>query len=172
MAFDWKDPLRVLAPTIASALGGPLAGAAVTALSSKLLGKPNGTEDEIAAVVTGGSPETLLKLKELEKEFSTQMATLGVELEKVNNDDRKDARARQVSLKDWTPNFLACGAFIIYALVQWFVLTHALPQASTDIIMRSLGTLDAVLMTIVAYFFGSSSSSRTKDEILNKMADK
>ena len=41
--------LGQVAPTIATALGGPLAGVAVKTLSNVLLGHENGSEDEVKA---------------------------------------------------------------------------------------------------------------------------
>ena len=41
--------VKTVAPTIATAMGGPLAGMAVRTLSETLLGKPDGTEAELAA---------------------------------------------------------------------------------------------------------------------------
>ena len=48
--MDWKSIVKVVAPTIATGLGGPLAGLATKALSEVLLGKSDGTEDEVARV--------------------------------------------------------------------------------------------------------------------------
>ena len=60
--MDWKSVVRTVAPTLATALGGPLAGAAVQALSVALLGRPDGTEQEVAeAVLTGGADALLVE---------------------------------------------------------------------------------------------------------------
>ena len=45
-SVDWKDVIGAVAPTIATALGGPLAGAAVKTLSNVLLGHEKGTESD------------------------------------------------------------------------------------------------------------------------------
>jgi len=44
MAFDWKNVVRSVAPILGNAIGGPFGGAAVSALSNALLGKPEATE--------------------------------------------------------------------------------------------------------------------------------
>jgi hypothetical protein len=172
MAFDWKSPLRVLAPTVATALGGPLAGAAVAALSNKLLGKPNGTEAEIAAVVAGAKPEDLLKLKELEVEFKEHMAALGVELDKLEVDDRKDARARQVSAKDWVPSLLALVIVTALMVMMGLMFGHVIPAANHDVFLNLIGILEGAVLSVMNFEFGSSRSSREKDAVLGRVAEK
>jgi len=169
MAINWKSIVGTVAPTIASALGGPLAGVAVKALGTKLLGKEDATEEEVSTAILSASPESLLKLKELESEFALKMAELGVELDKIEAGDRDSARKRQVDMKDWTPNVLAGAIVIGYLSVQWYVLGHTLPVDNQTIIIRTLGTLDAVVMMVMAYFFGSSRGSKHKTEILGKI---
>ncbi len=53
--------LAQVAPTIASALGGPLAGLAVKTLSSALLGTEQGSEQEVAAALSSATPDQLAK---------------------------------------------------------------------------------------------------------------
>ena len=55
--------LGQIAPTIATALGGPLAGIAVKTLSAVLLGHENGSEDDVKAAMTSASPDQLVALK-------------------------------------------------------------------------------------------------------------
>jgi len=51
--MNWLETLKQLAPTVASALGGPLAGAAVTALGGIFgLSEPN--QDTIARLFKDG----------------------------------------------------------------------------------------------------------------------
>jgi hypothetical protein len=172
MAFDWKAPLRVLAPTVAAALGGPLAGAAVAALSNKLLGKPDGTPDEIGAVIAGSKPEDLIKLKELEVEFREHMAQLGVELDKLEVDDRKDARARQIATKDWVPSVLAIVIMAALMTMMGLMFSKTIPAANHDAFMNLLGILEGAVLSVMNFEFGSSRSSQAKDAVLGKIASK
>ena len=61
-----NDLLKTLAPTVASALGGPLAGAAVTAISS-IFGTSE-TADAVSEVLKNGSmtADQLSAIKQLE----------------------------------------------------------------------------------------------------------
>ena len=57
MTFDWKKTIGAIAPTIGTALGGPLGGLAGAALAS-VLGVENDPE-QIGAAVANATPEQL-----------------------------------------------------------------------------------------------------------------
>ncbi len=71
------DLLRTVAPALATALGGPLAGAAVSFLSSKLGVDPAVVEQTVA----GMQPADLVKMKELDLDFQKHMADNGIALQ-------------------------------------------------------------------------------------------
>jgi hypothetical protein len=97
-----------VAPTIATALGGPLAGMATSAISKAVLGKATGTQDEIVAVLEkSNNPDILLKLKEAELAFATKMKELDIDVAKIDAEDRASARQREIAKKDWMPKALA-----------------------------------------------------------------
>lgn len=91
---DWKKIAAAVAPTLATALGGPLAGVAVSAISDKLLGKPDGTEAEVAAAITAGGSDALARLREAEQAFTVRMRELDIDIEKLHQADRDGARDR------------------------------------------------------------------------------
>src|SRR3990170_4741708 len=108
---SWKSIVGQVAPTIASALGGPLAGTAMRQVAGWLGLSPEAKEPEIAAAVVNVTPEKLIELRQIEADFKAKMAEVGVDLEKIAAEDRASARARQVAMKDWTPN--AMGAVVL-----------------------------------------------------------
>jgi hypothetical protein len=168
--FDWKDIVRTVAPSLATALGGPLAGTAVKLLGDKLLGKPNASESELASAIAGATPEQLLKLREVEGEFLKFMETAGIERERIAADDRDSARKRQVATSDKTPQVLAVLVLAAWVAIQFFLFSGDVPDGNRDLIARALGTLDVLLGTAFAYFLGSSAGSRAKDSALAGMA--
>jgi len=118
MKVDWKSIVSTVAPVLATALGGPLAGVAVKAIASGLGAKEGATEADVAQLVTAGDPQTLVKLSEIDRQFEKDMAALGIDLEKITAEDRANARAREVSLGgDWTVRILAY--VIITSFVRW-----------------------------------------------------
>jgi hypothetical protein len=47
------------------------------------------------------------------------------------------------------------------------VLVRGLPQGTSELVIgRVLGLLDAIAMTVLAYWYGTSSSSATKTQML------
>ena len=86
--------LKSLAPTIASAAGGPMAGMAVKMAAEKL-GVPDATANEIEDLIER-QPEKAVLLKQADKDFAHRLKEMEINLEsfKAEVDDRKDARAK------------------------------------------------------------------------------
>lgn len=165
--------VRTVAPSIASAVGGPLAGMATRAISDALLGKPDGTEQELEKAVASATPEQLLALKKAEQEFAVKMRELDIDLERISNEDRDSARSREVSLRDWTPRVLAGLITVGYFGVLFWMLRFGLPNTgSSEALLVMLGALGTAWGGVVAYYFGSSAGSKEKTEAMNKMVRK
>lgn len=165
--------VRTVAPSIASAVGGPLAGMATRAISDALLGKPDGTEQELEKAVASATPEQLLALKKAEQSFSVKMRELDIDLERIANADRDSARSREVSLRDWTPRVLAGLITVGYFGVLFWMLRFGLPNTgSSEALLVMLGALGTAWGGVVAYYFGSSAGSKEKTEAMNRMVRK
>lgn len=164
---DWKKVVGTVAPTLATALGGPLAGVAVKAIAGQVLGKEDASASEVETAILSASPDTLLKLREAENAFETRMAELGIRLAELEQEDRASARAREVAARDsWTPRLLAVAIVIAWFVIQWFLLHNVIDSTMREIIMRTLGTLDMALAAVLAYYFGSSAGSAEKTKLL------
>lgn len=163
MSGFWKKTLSVVAPTVATALGGPLAGTAVRQLSKKLLGKDNATEEEIANFIENANPTQLAEIKKIESEFKIEMEKLNVDLARIESGDRDSARKREMDLKDKTPAIL--GFFIMSGFfgLLGFLLFYAVPPQNEAIFNIMLGALGTMATGVVTYYFGSSAGSRVKD---------
>lgn len=165
--------VRTVAPTIASAVGGPLAGMATRVISEALLGKPDGTEDELAQAAAKATPEQLLALKNAEQDFAVRMRELDIDLERIANEDRNSARNREIKTKDWTPKILAGLITGGYFGVLFYMLQFGLPTTGgSEAMLVMLGTLGTAWGGVVAYYFGSSAGSKEKTEAMNRMASK
>lgn len=168
---DWKKILGSVAPALATALGGPLAGAAVKTIADKVLGNKDATEDEVEAAILAADPATLIKLREIDTDFRKTLVQGGIKLEEISAADRASARDREIRAQDsWTPRVLSASVVLGWMLVQYFLLHNVVPAEMREMIMRMLGTLDGAVMLVLAYYFGSSSSSRQKDETLSTIA--
>jgi len=164
--------LATLAPTVASVLGGPLAGMATSALIQGLGLAPDASQDQVLQAVSSATPEQLIKIKEIESKLIVDLKTLDVDLERIAVDDTKDARNREIQTKDWTPRVLAALIVGLYIGVQVAVFSVVVEPSMRDFVMRSMGTLDAALTLVLGYYFGSSVGSHKKDEQLSSIIEK
>ena len=162
--------VRTVAPSIASDVGGPLAGMATRAISEALLGKPDGTEQEMAEAAAKATPDQLLALKKAEQDFAVRMRELDIDLERLSNDDRASAREREVKVGDWMPRILAFVIVAGFMLTVFLVLLGHVECMKDPLMATTVGTLigfvSAKCEQVVAYYFGSSAGSKAKDEAL------
>ncbi len=164
--------VKTVAPSIATAVGGPLAGMATRAISEALLGKPDGTEDELLEAAKNATPEQLLALKQAEQNFVIRMRELDVDLERIANQDRNSAREREVKTGDHTPKLLAAAVTFGFFGVLFWMIAKGLPANGGEAMLVMLGTLGTAWGAIVSYYFGSSAGSREKTQAMNRMMDK
>lgn len=169
---DWRKVIGAVAPTLATALGGPLAGVAVQSLSVALLGNETGTEDEIATAVLTGGADALAKIKAADREFEIRCRELDIDLERVHQADRASARDRQAKTNDWTPSVLAAAITIGFFTVLWELMHGAIPDSGRDALLVMLGSLGTAWASVVAYYYGSSSGSAKKTAVLERVAGK
>lgn len=163
--MSWKEVIAQVAPTLGTALGGPLGGMAANVIC-EALGLPAGSKDNDIEKQLFGNPDKLVELKKADLAFQQRLAELEIDLEKVHQQDRDSARQREVQVKDLTPRLLAAIVLGGYFLIQGYILSHVIDDGMRDIILRSMGTLDMALGMVLSYYFGSSSSSAQKNAII------
>jgi|TARA_S200002703_G_C3709180_1_gene217811 hypothetical protein len=150
--------LKSLAPTIASAAGGPMAGMAVKMAAQKL-GMPEATANEIEDLIER-EPEKAVLLKEADKEFKDRIREMEIDLEsfKTEVEDRKDARAKFSG--DLTPKVFCILALILYGAYVMTVTILPHDQNDETIISLVLGQLSGILGTCAAFFYGGSNGKK------------
>jgi hypothetical protein len=159
--MDW---LKTIAPTIATALGGPLAGLAIEAVSKAIGIDPK----DVQSTISEGklSADQIMLLKQAEVAMAARAQEMGLDFAKLSNEDRKSARDMQVATKSYLPPALAIGVTIgffgILGGLMYGQIQHA-PQI--DIMLGSLGT---AWTGIIAFYFGSSAGSQAKDNLLHQ----
>ena len=150
--------LKSLAPTIASAAGGPMAGMAVKMAAEKL-GVPDATANEIEDLIER-QPEKAVLLKEADKDFAHRLKEMEINLEsfRVEVDDRKDARAKFSG--DITPKVFCILALVLYGAYVMTVTILPHDQNDETIISLVLGQLSGILGTCAAFFYGGSNGKK------------
>jgi len=167
MDFDWKNLVKTVAPTIATAFGGPLAGLGVKAVSAIILGKEDGTEEEIELALRNATPSDLLKLKEGDKKFRVDMKKLDVDLTKLDYEDAASARKRQIEVKDITPDALAYLLLLAFVGALFSLFWMDIPEGNVKLVYTMIGSLGTLTIAACAYFHGSSRGSARKDAMRN-----
>jgi hypothetical protein len=171
-----KSIIGGVAPVLASALGGPLAGTAVQAIADKLgLGdSQEGTAQIEAAIVEKlevATTDDWLKIRDAENDFKLEMRKLDIDEDKIHQMDRDSARNRQVKTDDKVPDYLALMVLVIFAGVLASVLWMAINEVQMNqqvvtVINILLGILSAGVTSVLAYYFGSSKGSQIKTHML------
>jgi len=161
--------LRSIAPTVATALGGPLAGNAVKLLSDTLFGKSDATEEEIQKAISSPTAEQLIKLKELDQNFDLRMAELDVEEIKIHQVDRSSARQREIDISNTDrsnrdPMMIALPVMSFVLMVACIgVLIFTESRVASSAMSFLAGSITTAWLSIFNYYYGSSSGSKSKE---------
>jgi hypothetical protein len=172
-----------IAPTIATMLGGPLAGTAVKALAGALGLADNATPEDITKAVGSLSPDQIAMIRKADQEHAEKMEQLGIDLKKLNADheeamlnaenaDRASARQREVAVKDNTPKILAALVMIAATLVGVLVLTGQVTKDPSLAVQVGIvvGYVFSEAKAVLSYYFGSSTGSKIKDQTIADQA--
>ena len=160
--MEW---LKTLAPTIATCLGGPLAGMAVAAVSKAL----NIAPEEVQGVISSGklTAEQVASIQLAELELKKQAQSMNLDFAKLGAEDKKSARDMQIATHSWLPSILSVlviGGF--GAITAAKVLGYSV--ASDPTVQDLLTTLRDGVILVLSFYFGSSSGSQIKDQLLHQ----
>ena len=191
MAFDLKSALASIAPTLATMMGGPLLGTAVTALESAFNLAPGSGVDAITKVVqTGGmTPDIIAAVRAADQKHAEIMGQQGIDLAKMNLDfesaqtkvvieDRIDARKSNAGRKEvWDiavvilATFAVLMAFVLYGC--WMILQGGISIKDVSVVAAISGLVGSVVgyvaanaQTVVNFIYGGSLGSEKKTDAL------
>lgn len=165
---DALSVLGQLAPGIATAIGGPLAGMAVQALTGALGMGEGASKEDVLRAVAGASPEQLAAIKKADQDFAVRMKELDIDIYALDQADRASARDREAKVGGLAnpvlATFVMAGFFGVSAAVI-FGNAGADPATST-IVGAIIGYASAKADQVVSYYFGSSAGSKRKTEAM------
>jgi hypothetical protein len=180
MSFGQKalQVLQRVAPELALAIGGPFGPIAATAISVAL-NTPAGDAKAAEAALLNATPEQLLALQTAREGFMVQMRKLGIDEQKLAFDDIASARQMQRDTRD--PNvgrlawlliagFLVVGLVQITAMLLFAAEMAAVPPAVWLQVGNVTGYLANEAKQAAAFYFGTTSSSQTKDATIADIA--
>jgi hypothetical protein len=150
-----KNVVGAVAPTLGTALGGPMGGIAANMIS-EVLGVPNNPK-AIEKAIEDATPEQMLQLKKAEKDFEIRMKELDVDVFKLEVADTQDAR--KTFSKDWTARIV--GVSVVGGFMGYIFLVTLQPpeQNSEALINLVLGYLGGLASAVISFYFGASNKS-------------
>lgn len=191
MSFDLKSAITSLAPTLATMLGGPLAGTAVSALEGAFGLSAGAGQDGITKVMQTGqmTPEIIANVRAADQKHAEIMSQQGIDIAKINADheialqqsvvdDRKSARQAN-SGRDalwWIAaiilvTFAAIMAAVLYGC--WQILQGgitikdvAVVAAISGLVGSIVGYVAANAQQVTGFLFGGSLGSEKKTDAL------
>jgi len=159
--MDW---LKTIAPTIATALGGPFGGLAYEAVS-KVLGI---SQDDAKKMLDNGklTADQIASVQQAEIALKAKAQELGLDFEQLAVQDRKSARDMQTNTHSFIPPALA----IMVTLGFFGILVGLMMETfkTSDALLLMLGSLGTAWTAIMSFYFGSSAGSQAKDAMLHK----
>ena len=168
---DFSDILKSIAPTLATALGGPLAGMAAKFITDQLGGDDSGADaSDIKSVLKKltSSSEQLGQLKKIEADFKMEMKKLEVDVFALEVQDR--GSARELAKENMWPQIAISFLFLSFyfgLLVYMFsveVSDTANMRKGDNSLMGELqiliGVLTAGIPQILGFWFGGLFQSK------------
>lgn len=163
--------LAQAAPTIATMIGGPLAGQGVRALEGLFGLNPTGDANAVQTAILGATPEQLVQMRQLDNDLKAKLLDAGIQIEHIDAEDRNSARNLAIQTKSIVPallSFLICGM----ACATSYVVLAGKVEASSTLAAGMTGTVIGYVFSelkqVTTYWFGSSRSSENKNEMINR----
>ena len=150
-----KNIIGAVAPTLGTAISGPLGGMAMGKIA-EVVGVSN-DQKSVQQAIQNATPEQMMELKKAEQEFETQMKKLDVDVFKLETADIQDARGK--FSKDWTARIIGIavvGGFMGYI----FLVTLQPPEQNSEALINLvLGYLGGLASAIISFYFGASNTN-------------
>ena len=177
--MDWMNVIAKLAPTVATAMGGPAAGMVVAGLG-ELFGLNDATPEKIQAVIENGqlTGEQISAIKQYELKLKAEEQERGFRYEELATKDRADARGRDTEVtKAGKHNYRADAMFILAVAVivglVWAIWTEpGINEFLKGIVTLVLGRFLGYLDNIYNFEFGTTRGSQNKDSTIDKLVSK
>ena len=164
--MDWKSIIGVVAPTLATALGGPLAGLAVESLG-KALGMDQPTVAKVKDALTQGqlTGDQIAQIKAAEIALQGRMRELDISEQQLYSGDRDSARKMQIAAPSLWPGVLsAITTLAVLGVIGARMSGLALPEDSTTV--QLIGSLTTGWGLCLSYWFGTTRGSSEKSQLL------
>jgi hypothetical protein len=167
-----NDFLKTIAPTLASALLGPLGGVAVAGLG-KIFGVQDATIDTVTEAFQQGkmTPEMIAEIKKLEMQLQADEKERGFKYAELEFKNTDSARKMQSETKSWFPAALSSAITLgFFGILGWMLYDDNIVNSEPVLIM--LGSLGAAFGAVINFWLGTSHSSQVKNGLISKVAER
>ena len=163
----WFQSIVKFMPMVATAMGGPLAGAATNVLKDALGLPVDATEDQIEAAIVNATPADFIRMKEGEQKFLAIMRDLDIKEDELVYKDIQSAREMKIQTKDWVPAALTAIALAFFFSLSFIILNKLeIVQENDKFIFYLLGASTTWVTQGFNFFLGSSKGSQRKTDLL------
>lgn len=178
---DWKDVINSVAPGLATAIGGPLAGAAVKVIADKVLGTPGASQEEVIQALSSGSltGEQIVALKAAEQQFQLELERIDAARESAGMLDAQSARQQTVALAQASSSIawaapvistvIVSGFFACVAML--FIVDRTWDERTANLLNVLFGALIPGFAQVCNYWLGSSAGSKRAGDAVRKIAE-
>lgn len=164
--MDWKSIIGVVAPTLATALGGPLAGLAVESIG-KVMGMDQPTVEKVKEALSEGSltAEQITQLKQAELALQVKMRELDISEQQLYAGDRDSARKMQIAVPSkWPGTLSAITTLAVLGVIAARMFGTEIPSDPTT--TQLIGSLTTGWGLCLSYWFGTTRGSSEKNTLL------
>ena len=161
-----NDILKALAPTLASAVLGPLGGVAVSAIG-KIFGIDNATTESVSKAFQDGklTPDQLAEIQKLELQYQNDEKERGFRYAELEYKNTDSARQMQIVTKSPFPAILSGGITLgFFGILGWMLYDPNVVNSPPLLIM--LGSLGSAFGAVINYWLGSTKGSQDKDHVI------
>ena len=162
--------IGTVAPQLLLTLNSALYMLVIPKLCEAMLGRENGTIDELNHAIKHATSIKLQKLKVIETDLMIQLRQLDVDLKMIEAADAENARRRKTVAEDWIPKFIAVSTvlsfFIYIGLVSFYPFTV---PPNMEFVNLAIGWIGGIATSVISYYFGSSVGSTQKNRMMIQM---
>lgn len=154
------------APLLGTALGSPLAGIAISLISSVFGGASNDPDDLLKRI--SADPEAALKLKQLQLTHEKELKQIALDEYQAQLGDLQNARAAKIATeqytgkKDWIITFLVLAAVGLFGFCL-FAAWHTSGSAN-QIFIYLIGQQSGVYLSVYAFYFSGIDPKKMFDD--------
>jgi hypothetical protein len=155
------------APLLATALGSPMAGIALSMLGEAFGISPTRPQDILDHLKN--DPDSLAKLKEIELQHEQQLSQIALQAYQSQLTDVQNARAAKLASeqftgkKDWLVTFLVIMAVLLFGFCLF--AAYSSNGAANQMFLFLIGQQSGVYLSVYAFYFSGIDPKKMFDNV-------